>query len=108
MKQEPGTNEEIKEFCSSKYGVTFPLMSKVSVSNYNYETYPPDTSKSNPAQKDEIYKWLTQKNLNGVMDTEISWNFQKFLIDENGKLAGTLAPGVAKEIAYIMDWLGEE
>jgi glutathione peroxidase len=69
--QEPGTNGEIKEFCKKNYGVTFPMAAKVSVKG-------DDTA--------PIFKWLTQKSLNGVMDAEIRWNFTKFLIDENGNL----------------------
>lgn len=69
--QEPGTNNEIKTFCTKNYGVTFPMAAKVSVKG---EDIAP------------IYKWLTEKAENGVMDAEIKWNFTKFLIDENGKL----------------------
>lgn len=103
--QEPGTESEIKEFCSTQYNITFPLMSKVSVSNYMYKSYPPDTSKAENTKKDDIYKWLTEKSLNGVMDIDIKWNFQKILIDEEGKLVGTLPPQFAKEIIYLLDWL---
>lgn len=71
MGQEPGTNTEIKEFCSKNYGVTFPMSAKISVKGDDMAP---------------IYKWLTQKSLNGVLDAEVSWNFNKFLIDENGKL----------------------
>jgi glutathione peroxidase len=69
--QEPGTNGEIKEFCKKNYGVTFPMAAKVSVKG-------DDTA--------PIFKWLTQKSLNGVMDAEIRWNFTKFLLDEKGNL----------------------
>jgi len=69
--QEPGTNEEIQEFCKARYGVTFPLATKVDVIGEN--THP-------------LYKWLTSKEQNGVLDATITWNFNKFLIDENGKL----------------------
>ena len=69
--QEPGTNAEIKEFCQKNYGVSFPMAAKISVKG---EDMAP------------IYKWLTQKSENGVLDAEISWNFNKFLIDENGKM----------------------
>lgn len=67
--QEPGSPEEIKTFCSSKYGVTFPLASKIDVKG-----------------KDQapIYEWLTKKELNGLETTEVSWNFNKYLIDEQG------------------------
>ncbi len=69
--QEPGTNEEIKSFCKKNYGVTFPMAAKVSVKGDDIA---------------EIYKWLTNKSENGVMDAEIKWNFGKFLLDEKGNL----------------------
>jgi glutathione peroxidase len=69
--QEPGTNVEITEFCKKNYGVTFPMAAKISVKG-------DDTA--------PIYKWLCSKSENGVLDAEIKWNFNKFLIDENGKL----------------------
>jgi len=69
--QEPGTNTEISEFCKKNYGVTFPMAAKVSVKG-------DDTA--------PIYKWLCNKTENGVLDAEIKWNFNKFLLDENGKL----------------------
>lgn len=69
--QEPGSDEEINEFCKIRYGVTFPLASKVEV--IGDKTHP-------------IYKWLTSKEQNGVLDATITWNFNKFLIDEKGKL----------------------
>lgn len=69
--QEPGTNPEIGAFCQKNYGVTFPLAAKVSVKG-------DDTA--------PIFKYLTEKELNGVKNTTILWNFTKFLVDENGKL----------------------
>lgn len=69
--QEPGTNQEIAEFCTKNYGVTFPMAAKISVKGNDMAP---------------IYKWLTQKDENGVMDAEIKWNFNKFLLDENGIL----------------------
>ncbi|HMK05470.1 MAG TPA: glutathione peroxidase [Ferruginibacter sp.] len=69
--QEPGTNSEIQEFCKKNYGVTFPMAAKISVKG-------DDTA--------PIYKWLSQKSENGVLDAEIKWNFGKFLLDENGNL----------------------
>lgn len=69
--QESGTNMEIKSFCEKNYGVSFPMAAKVSVKG---EDIAP------------IYKWLTSKEANGVLDAEIKWNFNKFLIDENGKM----------------------
>lgn len=69
--QEPGTNAEIGTFCQKNYGVTFPMAAKVSVKG-------DDTA--------PIFKYLTEKDLNGVKNSTILWNFTKFLIDENGKL----------------------
>jgi glutathione peroxidase len=69
--QEPGTNTEIKAFCEKNYGVTFPMAAKISVKGDDMAP---------------IYKWLTSKEANGVLDAEIRWNFNKFLIDENGKM----------------------
>ncbi|WP_076594624.1 MULTISPECIES: glutathione peroxidase [unclassified Chryseobacterium] len=69
--QEPGTNTEIGAFCQKNYGVTFPMAAKVSVKG-------DDTA--------PIFKYLTEKELNGVKNTSILWNFTKFLVDENGKL----------------------
>src|SRR5665647_342951 len=69
--QEPGSNTEIKEFCKKNYGVTFPMAAKISVKG---------------ADIAPIYKWLCNKSENGVLDAEIKWNFNKFLLDENGKI----------------------
>lgn len=68
--QEPGTNEDIQEFCQKNYGVSFQLMAKAPVKDKN---------------KQPVYEWLTSKALNGVDDAKVSWNFNKFLVDENGK-----------------------
>jgi len=69
--QEPGSNEEIGAFCQKNYGVTFPMAAKVSVKG-------DDTA--------PVFKYLTEKSLNGVKNTTILWNFTKFLLDENGHL----------------------
>ncbi len=77
MKQEPGTDSEIKTFCSTTYGVDFPMMSKISVKGDDIHP---------------LYKWLTNKAENGFEDSKVKWNFQKYLINEEGKLvriAGT-------------------
>src|SRR5699024_2467589 len=70
-KQEPGSDEEIATFCQENYGVTFPMMSKISVKGMN---------------EHPIYEFLTEKDKNGVKDSQVKWNFQKYLIDENGHL----------------------
>ncbi len=71
--QEPGTNADIKTFCTKNYGVTFSMMEKIDVKG----------EKQHP-----LYKWLTTKAENGVEDSEVRWNFWKFMIDENGKFVG--------------------
>jgi glutathione peroxidase len=68
--QEPGTNEEIKKFCEKTYNTTFPIMSKVSVKGDDIVP---------------IFKWLTEQP-NPDFTGDIKWNFEKFLLDENGKL----------------------
>jgi len=88
--QEPGTNEEIKEFCSRNYGVTFPLMDKVTVVGN---------------EKVPLYKWLTEKSENGVFDAEVQWNFQKFLIDEDGDLVISFEPRESPLREDIIEWL---
>jgi len=88
--QEPGTNSEIKEFCTKNYGVTFPMMSKISVKG---------------ADIDPLYKWLTQKSQNGVTDADVQWNFQKFMIDEQGKLVGFVTPKELPNSPAITNWI---
>ena len=70
--QEPATNDKIKQFCSTKYNVSFPMFEKISVKK-SKDQHP-------------IYTWLSNKTLNGWNDQAPSWNFYKYLIDENGKL----------------------
>jgi glutathione peroxidase len=88
--QEPGTNEEISQFCTSRFGVSFPLAAKVRIK-----------SPSCP-----IYEWLTKKELNGVMDSEVRWNFHKFLLDEAGRLEHALPSAVSPLDEEILEWLG--
>lgn len=88
--QEPGSNADIKAFCTSKFNVTFPMAAKVSV-------------KGNDAAP--IYKWLTQKSENGVLDANISWNFNKFLLDENGQLIQHFASKVEPTDEAITKYL---
>ena len=90
--QEPGTNSEIKSFCTENYGVTFPMMTKISVKGDD---------------KHPLYQWLTQKDLNGVEDSKVSWNFQKYLVDENGNLVKYLKPSIKPMSDDVLGWLGE-
>lgn len=77
MGQEPGTNDEIKSFCSKNYGVTFPMFAKISVKGEDTHA---------------LYQYLTQKSQNGVFDSEVTWNFQKFLVDKEGKVITSFSP----------------
>jgi glutathione peroxidase len=88
--QEPGTNDEIKAFCTKNYGVTFPMAAKVSVKGDDIAP---------------IFKWLTNKSENGVMDAEITWNFNKFLLDENGLLIAKFDSKVAPLSDEIVKYL---
>ncbi|NQU32026.1 MAG: glutathione peroxidase [Bacteroidetes bacterium] len=88
--QEPGSNAEIVEFCEKNYGVTFPMMSKISVKGDDIHP---------------LYQWLTQKSKNGVFDSEVKWNFQKYLIDENGKLISKVEPKVKPDDEKIVSWI---
>ncbi len=91
--QEPGTNTEIKSFCSKNYGVTFQMMDKVSVKG---------------ADAHPIYKWLTSKAENGVEDSEVKWNFNKYLLDEEGKLVKHLGSKVLPLDAEITNWIEDK
>ncbi|MGL4599799.1 MAG: glutathione peroxidase [Bacteroidia bacterium] len=88
--QEPGTEAEIAQFCEINFGVTFPLMKKISVVGDG---------------KHSVYRWLTQKVENGVEDAEVSWNFQKFMIDENGNYAGMVGPEENPLCERIVRWV---
>ena len=90
LRQEPGTNEEIKEFCTINYGVTFPMMAKISVKGKDIHP---------------LYEWLTKEENNGVMDAKVSWNFQKFMIDENGDLVDMVSPKRKPYDEKIIAWL---
>ena len=88
--QEPGTNAEIVEFCEKNYGVTFPLADKVDVKG---------------ADQSSIYQWLTQKAKNGVLDATIGWNFNKFLLDENGKMLAYFPSNVKPDSDAVLSYL---
>ena len=88
MGQEPGTNEEIKTFCSSKYNVTFPMYSKISVKGE--DTHP-------------LYKFLTDKQANPTTGGDINWNFTKFLVGKDGKVIARFEPAVTPESSQVTD-----
>ena len=90
MSQEPGSNEEIESFCKMNYGVTFPMMSKISVKGKDMHP---------------IYDFLTEKSLNGLEDNKVEWNFQKYLIDENGHLVKVISPRIQPDDESITSWI---
>ena len=85
--QEPGSNEEIKTFCSRTYNVTFPMMSKVSVKG---------------SDKTPLYQYLTDASTNPKTAGEIKWNFTKFLIDKNGNIAARFESAVTPDSAEMV------
>lgn len=92
LNQEPGSDAEIKEFCTANYGVTFPMMSKISVKGNDMHP---------------LYQWLTSKEMNGVEDSKVQWNFQKYLISEDGTLEKVVKPKTQPTDPLILDWLNE-
>lgn len=88
--QEPGTNEEIAAFCEQNYGVTFPMMDKISVKGDDMAP---------------VYEFLTQKSKNGVADSEVEWNFQKYLINEDGQLEKVVSPKTLPDDPEIVNWI---
>jgi glutathione peroxidase len=90
MSQEPGSNEEIESFCKMNYGVTFPMMSKISVKGKDMHP---------------IYHFLTEKSLNGLEDNKVEWNFQKYLIDESGHLVKVISPRIQPDDESITSWI---
>lgn len=88
--QEPGSHEEIRAFCTKRYGVSFPLTVKVSIQG---------------PTPHPIYQWLMNKERNGVMDNTVEWNFNKFLLDKNGRLIKHLPSSVSPVDEKILDWL---
>lgn len=87
MFQEPGSNEDIAAFCQKNYGVTFPMAAKISVKGKS---------------KAPIYRWLTEKKYNGFSDNSVKWNFQKYLIDENGKLIAVFPPATKPDAPEVI------
>ena len=90
LSQEPGSDAEIAEFCQNNYGVSFPMMSKISVKGNN---------------KHPIYEFLTNKSLNGVLDSSVRWNFQKYLINAEGIVEKVISPWVSPDDSSIVEWI---
>jgi glutathione peroxidase len=93
LNQEPGTANEIRKFCTDNYGVTFPIMEKISVKGDDMHP---------------LYKWLTSKEKNGVKDSEVTWNFQKYLIDEKGNLIEVIPPKEKPTSDKVIAWISSE
>lgn len=87
--QEPGTESEIQNFCEVRFGVTFPMTQKMNILHDPHD----------------LYSWLCNKSLNGTGDYTVSWNFQKFLIDESGQLVTCLDPSVSPLDEQIVQWV---
>ena len=88
--QEPGSNDEIIDFCEQNYGVTFPMMSKITVKG---------------TKKHPIYQFLTQKSKNNYRDSRVTWNFQKYLIDKEGRIEKIISPRTRPDSEEIVSWI---
>ena len=88
--QEPGSNDEIIDFCEENYGVTFPMMSKVTVKG----------SKKHP-----IYQFLTQNSKNNFKDSRVTWNFQKYLINKDGRIEKIISPRTRPDSEEVVSWI---
>lgn len=91
--QEPGTNDEIKTFCTTTYGVSFPMMAKIHVKGDSIHP---------------LYQWLTKKELNDVEDSKVKWNFQKYLISPKGKLEKVISPWTKPDSKKVIQWIEKE
>ena len=88
--QEPGTSEEIASFCKVNYGVTFPMMEKIKVKG---------------SKKHDVYKFLTEKEKNGLEDSSVKWNFQKYLINRAGELEKVISPKTKPTDPEVIAWI---
>jgi len=88
--QEPGSNTEIATFCKKNFGVSFPMMAKITVKG---------------KKKHPIYQYLTEKKYNGLQDSSVKWNFQKYLINEKGMLEKVIPTGVSPTDSAIIAWI---
>ena len=92
LRQEPGSDKDIAAFCTQEYGVTFPMMSKISVKGKDMH---------------EVYQFLTQKDRNGYKDSKVKWNFQKYLINEKGEVINVIKPKTMPDDKAIVSWIEE-
>jgi len=88
--QEPGSDAQIASFCKENYGVSFPMMSKISVKGDDMH---------------EVYQFLTKKEKNGLQNSEVAWNFQKYLLNEKGELIRVVQPRTLPTDPSIINWI---
>jgi glutathione peroxidase len=88
--QEPGSNDEIIDFCEQNYGVTFPMMSKITVKG---------------TKKHPIYQFLTEKSKNNYRDSRVTWNFQKYLVNKQGRVEKIISPRTRPDSEEIVSWI---
>mgnify|MGYP000703458636 CR=1 FL=1 len=88
--QELKNSDDIAEYCSTTWGVTFPMMSKISVKGKDMHP---------------VYQFLTEKSKNGLEDNKVEWNFQKYLIDEKGHLVRVVSPRILPNDQSIVAWI---
>lgn len=88
--QEPGSNEEIAQFCTSNYGVSFPMMSKISVKGED---------------RHPLYTWLINQSKENGQHEEVKWNFHKFLVDETGDFVKSIEPTTSPKDEEITNWI---
>ena len=88
--QEPGSNSEISEFCQQNYGIEFPMMAKIKVKGDD---------------KHPLYQFLTEKDKNEFKDSKVKWNFQKYLIDKNGRVVAVKNSSVLPSDPEIVNWI---
>lgn len=91
--QEPGNSEEIATFCKVNYGVTFPIMEKIKVKG---------------SKKHDVYSFLTNKSKNGLKDSKVKWNFQKYLINRDGVLEKVISPKTKPNDPEVIAWIEKE
>ena len=111
MSQEPGTEEEIKEFCSTNYNVEFPLFSKISVKGddqhqlYHYLTETkPETDVNDGGLEEKLKGYGSTRS----KPSEVLWNFEKFLVSKDGEIAARFAPDVTAEDERLVEKVEEE
>jgi len=90
LKQEPGTATEIAAFCELNYGITFPVLGKIKVKG---------------KKKHPVYTFLTEKSKNGLKDSRVKWNFQKYLINREGVLEKVISPKTKPDAPEVLDWI---